>query len=261
MCFHLVCAFHGFFMIVLVFTYYPPTFSTKHRSDGKTKMQLIKEIDYIGLFLFVAGCVLFLLGINYGGRQHPWNSAHVIAPMIVGVLCLVGLGFYEAYADLPLPIMPPKIFKKWREVTMLYVVCFVGGMLYCKWSLSTMVSLLISESPDSLNVTWPRQSQLLYTGPNKIIQGLYAELIPLGSIASGLLVAFVIPRIGHERWTLVAIMTIETALIGSMASLTVDSRTQAIATIPFLNISIATPQLMVFAMISLGLGEEFKNDM
>jgi hypothetical protein len=34
--------------------------------------------------------------------------------MVVGVLCLIGLGFYEAYADLPLPIMPPKIFKKWR---------------------------------------------------------------------------------------------------------------------------------------------------
>lgn len=95
-------------------------------------MQLIKEIDYIGLFLFVAGCVLFLLGINYGGRQYPWKSAHVIAPMVIGVLCLIGLGFYEAYADLPLPIMPPKIFKKWREVTMLYVVCFVGGMLYCE---------------------------------------------------------------------------------------------------------------------------------
>ncbi|OAG07378.1 MFS general substrate transporter [Paraphaeosphaeria sporulosa] len=238
-----MCAFHGFFMIVLVLTYYPPKFSTKHRHDGKTKMQLVKEIDYIGLFLFIAGCVLFLLGINYGGRQYPWNSAHVIAPMVVGVLCLVGLGFYEAYADLPLPIMPPKIFKKWREVMMLYVVCFVGGMLYY-----------------SLNVTWPRQSQLLYTGPNKIIQGLYAELIPLGSIASGLLVAFVIPRIGHERWTLVTIMIIETALIGSMASLTVDSRIQAIATVPFLNISVATPQLMVFAMISLGLGEEFKDD-
>jgi hypothetical protein len=81
----------------------------------------------------MAGCVLFLLGINYGGRQYAWNDAHVIAPMVVGVLCLVALGFYEAYADLPLPIMPPKIFKKWREVTSIYVICFVGGMLYCEF--------------------------------------------------------------------------------------------------------------------------------
>lgn len=46
-----------------------------------------------------------------------------------------------------------------------------------------------------------------------------------------------------------------------MASLAVESRIQAIATVPFLNISIAKPQLMVFAMISLGLGEELKDDM
>lgn len=136
----------------MFFTYYPPTFQTKHKHDGKhkahhpfslrrplrldtvgkTKMQLIKEIDYIGLLLFMAGCVLFLLGINYGGRQYPWTSAQVIAPVVVGVLCLISLGFYEVYADLPQPIMPPRLFRKWREVTMIYVVCFVGGMLYCK---------------------------------------------------------------------------------------------------------------------------------
>ena len=100
-------------------------------------MQLIKEIDYVGLFLFMAGCVLFLLGINYGGRQYHWTSAPVIAPITTGALCLVALGFWEVYANLPLPIMPPKLFKKWREVTMIYVVCFVGGMLYCKSNVST----------------------------------------------------------------------------------------------------------------------------
>ena len=60
---------------------------------------------------------------------------------------------------------------------------------------------------------------------------------------------------------MVALMIIETALIGSLASLGVDSRTQAIATVPFLSISISLPQLLAFTMISLGLGEEFKDDM
>jgi len=104
-------------------------------------MQLIKEIDYVGLVLFMAGCVLFLLGINYGGRQYAWTSGQVITPIVVGLLCLIGLGFYEVYADLPQPIMPPKLFKKWREVTMTYVVCFVGGMLYCKPCLIPFVFL------------------------------------------------------------------------------------------------------------------------
>jgi hypothetical protein len=121
--------------------------------------------------------------------------------------------------------------------------------------------MLTHQSADSLNVIWPRQSQLLYTGPDKIIQGLYAELIPLGSISAGLILAFICPLIGHERWQMVALMTVETALIGSLASLGVNSRIQAIATVPFLSISISLPQLLAFAMISLGLGEEFKDDM
>jgi len=60
---------------------------------------------------------------------------------------------------------------------------------------------------------------------------------------------------------MVALMVMETALIGSLATLGVDSRIQAIATVPFLSISISLPQLLAFAMISLGLGEEFKDDM
>ncbi|KAF2118292.1 fungal trichothecene efflux pump [Lophiotrema nucula] len=238
-----MCAFHGFFAIVMAFTYFPPTFHTKHKNDGKTKIQLIKEIDYVGLFLFVAGCVLFLLGINYGGRQYPWSSGHVIGPIVVGALCLISLGFWEVYADLPQPIMPPRLFKKWREVTMIYVVCFVGGMLYY-----------------SMNVLWPRQSQLLYTGPDPIVKGLYAEIIPLGSVTSGLLLVFVCSRIGYERWQLVFFMCAETALIGSLSTLGLGDHAQALATLVFLSISVSAPQLMSFAIISLGLGDEYKDD-
>ena len=31
---------------------------------------------------------------------------------------------------------------------------------------------------------WPRQSQLLFTGPNPITKGLYVEMIPLGTIST-----------------------------------------------------------------------------
>jgi MFS family permease len=131
-----MCAFHGFFLIVLICTYFPPTFNTKHKQDGKTKWQLVKEIDYVGLLLFAAGCLLFLIGVNYGGRQYPWSDSHVIAPMVVGICCLIGLGFWEAYADLAYPLMPPRLFKNVRGFTMVLVVCFVGGMLYCEYSAS-----------------------------------------------------------------------------------------------------------------------------
>jgi hypothetical protein len=58
---------------------------------------------------------LFLLGVNWGGRQHPWKSSFVIAPIVIGLLCLVSLGFWEVYASLKYPLMPPRLFKKWRR--------------------------------------------------------------------------------------------------------------------------------------------------
>lgn len=47
---------------MLVTFYHPPTFDIKHRQDGKTRFQLLMELDYVGLLLFVVANVLFLLG-------------------------------------------------------------------------------------------------------------------------------------------------------------------------------------------------------
>jgi hypothetical protein len=110
-------------------------------------MQLLRELDFVGLFLFSAGCILFLLGVNWGERQHLWKTAYVIAPMVLGVLCLIALGFWEAYADLKYPVMPLDSLRSGEgkfpyeillegaslmsfRFTMMLVVCFVGGMLY-----------------------------------------------------------------------------------------------------------------------------------
>lgn len=102
-------------VVGLYFFYWPPSYETKHKHDGKTKIQLLKELDYVGLFLFTAGCVLLLLGLNWGGRQHPWNSAAVITPIVLSGPLFVALGFYETYRPLRYPILPVKMFKKWRE--------------------------------------------------------------------------------------------------------------------------------------------------
>lgn len=51
--------------VLLFFFYHPPSFQTKHKADRKTKWRMMKEIDYVGLILFTAGCVFILLGLNW----------------------------------------------------------------------------------------------------------------------------------------------------------------------------------------------------
>lgn len=102
-------------VVLLFFFYKPPSFETKHLEDHKTKFELLKELDYVGLVLFMAACTLLLLGINWGGSLYPWSSATVIAPLAVAGGLFIVLGFWEVYAPLRYPILPPRLFRKLRR--------------------------------------------------------------------------------------------------------------------------------------------------
>ncbi|CAK7210074.1 hypothetical protein SCUCBS95973_000669 [Sporothrix curviconia] len=234
-------SFHMFAFIMLVLFYQPPDYETKHRADGKTRWQLLGELDYVGVLLFLAGGVLFLLGINFGGRTYPWKSAGTIAPIVVGVLCFVAVGFWCAYANLKYPLFPPKLFKRVREFDMVIVVCFVGGMLYY-----------------SMNVLWPRQSQSFFISATTpvVMKGVWAIIFSCGTWVAGLMTVFVCSRLHHEKWQLVAFTVVQTALIGSMASVGADDETQAIVTVVITAATITPPQLLSFTMLSFGLEDQ-----
>lgn len=226
--------------VMLYFFYHPPTFETKHREDQKTKWQLAKEIDYVGIILFTAGCLLLLLALNWGGGQRPWGSAWVIAPIVVAFACFVALGFWEVYVPLPYPMLPPHLFKEWRRFTSFLVVCFVAGMLYY-----------------SMNVIWPRQSGLLWVPQDQpIIRGVYANMISFGTIIAGWYCVSLMPWLKHEKWQLVGCIVIQTALIGSLASVGLADKGQAIATVILVGSVNLPPSPLSFGMVSLHLKDQ-----
>ncbi|KAB5559616.1 fungal trichothecene efflux pump [Coniochaeta sp. 2T2.1] len=236
-------SYHCFAFVLLFLFYNPPDFKMKHRTDGKTKMQLLGQLDYVGVFLFLAGGVLFLLGVNFGGRKFPWSHPGTIAPIVVGLCCFIAVGFWCTYADLKYPLFPPKLFRRVREFDMVIVVCFVGGMLYY-----------------SMNVIWPRQSQALFVGPENIImRGVYATIFSCGTWTAGLITCFICSRLHHEKWQLIAFTLMQTAFIGSMASVGVNDKGQAIAMVVLAAMTITPPQLLSFTMLSFGL--EDQNDL
>ena len=52
---------------VLWFSFYhPPTFHMLHKS--KSRMQIVKDFDFLGLFLFSAGLLLFLMGLSWASN-------------------------------------------------------------------------------------------------------------------------------------------------------------------------------------------------
>lgn len=114
-CYYTMIGFQALNLLLLFIFYHPPQFRDRQAEHGKTRSQILKEFDYLGLFLFVAGCTLFIIGLSWGGSLYPWNSGAAIAPIVVGFMALVGLGFYEAYGNLKEPLFPSRLFKAVRQ--------------------------------------------------------------------------------------------------------------------------------------------------
>lgn len=82
-------------LVLYYFLYHPPSFEQLH--VGKTRMQQTKELDFVGIFLFIAGCVLFLIGLSWGGGTYPWSSAQVLCPLLIGIVTVIVFFVYGTW--------------------------------------------------------------------------------------------------------------------------------------------------------------------
>ena len=86
-------------LVLYQLAYHPPTFSQLH--VGKTKRAQLGEIDFVGTFLYISGMVLLLIGISWAGPVYSWTSAHVLAPLIIGLALLAGFLTYGRWKLTP----------------------------------------------------------------------------------------------------------------------------------------------------------------
>lgn len=89
--FWIQAAFHGVTVLMLIFFYHPP-----RRTDypKMTIKEIIWSCDPIGAIIFVSGATLTLLALDWTGGTYEWHDAHVIAPLVVGIVLLIGFGLY-----------------------------------------------------------------------------------------------------------------------------------------------------------------------
>jgi hypothetical protein len=97
------------------------------RLGNHTKLQALRHIDWIGVFLQTAGIVLLLVGITLGGN-YPWTSAKVLSTLIIGIVSLIVYGLWE-WKGAKNPFMAHELFiGKSRTFVLFLVVDFVAGM-------------------------------------------------------------------------------------------------------------------------------------
>ncbi|EIW85069.1 MFS general substrate transporter [Coniophora puteana RWD-64-598 SS2] len=86
----------------------------------------MREFDFIGLIVIVAGVVCLLIGFN--SSETTWKSAETIALLAIGVVLLVAGGINELFTKRS-PIIPPRIFRT-RTTGIILITTFLHAMTF-----------------------------------------------------------------------------------------------------------------------------------
>lgn len=134
----------GLAVLLFFFFYHPPNFDLLHRN--RSKRQQFARQDFVGFVLFTGGLLVFLMGLSWGGGLYPWNSAQVIATIIVGFVALVAFVIYDTFVHKGDPLLPLHLFR-YKGYVAIVVTSMVGSCVYY-----------------SMSILWPQQIAYLFGG-------------------------------------------------------------------------------------------------
>jgi Fungal trichothecene efflux pump (TRI12) len=101
------------------------------KSNTQSVKEKLKRVDILGMIIFVGSATSFLFGLTAGGVIYPWNSANVIAPLVIGIVGMVGFWAVEEFVSAE-PMMPMRIFRQ-RTAFAAYIGTWAHGIIL--WSL------------------------------------------------------------------------------------------------------------------------------
>ena len=177
--------------VILAIWYKPPP---RPNAIGLSKRQCLERMDFVGAVLAIGGITTFLVGLNWGGQDYPWNSAHVIATLTVGLATLVLFGFWEKFGAKH-PMFPWRLAS--RNKRLFLAICFL------------CVSSGINYVP--IVVFWTIQLYSVY-GASFRQAGIF--LLPTGfCIAGGAIISAVLMTVFKKKiqWVLMFFCIMQTA--------------------------------------------------
>ncbi|KAH6611981.1 major facilitator superfamily domain-containing protein [Boeremia exigua] len=122
-CFHINYPFCGIGFIVAGW------FVRMNATAQLTILQKLKQTDWLGALLFIGSFTSFLIGLSFGGVQHPWTSAATLAPIIVGTAGIGAFLGWQMYRK-PYSLLPMSIFYNWSAISAFYCAVVNGLVLF-----------------------------------------------------------------------------------------------------------------------------------
>ena len=91
----------------------------------------LRQVDWIGMIIFIASATGFLIPVTWGGVQYAWDSWRTLVPLIVCSFGLVGFVVHQEYIASD-PLIHTAVFKN-RTAAILYVDTMLHGIIL--WSI------------------------------------------------------------------------------------------------------------------------------
>lgn len=147
----------------------------------------LKAVDWLGSLAMVGGVIMLLLGLEFGGITHPWDSPIVLCLIIFGAV-VIGLFFMIEWRVAPYPLMPLDLFSKRSNLAALGT-CFLHAFVFIagNYFLPLYFQAVLGATPILSGVYLLPQAIALsfmsiFTGIFIKKTGLYLPLIWLGMV-------------------------------------------------------------------------------
>ncbi|KAF9739444.1 hypothetical protein PMIN02_000178 [Paraphaeosphaeria minitans] len=199
----------------LLFMYFPPA-----HPYGIPPRQLLREIDYVGMFLFVAGAVPVLMGIVWT-TVFPSDDAQVVAALIIGFAFIVAFVLWEIFSKTKHPLTPTYIFtSSWgRDFTAPAIALAVVNMFYY-----------------SSSIIWPTIVISFYTNTGVNWRYAMTMSLPQGTAITfgAILLTLFGSKIKHWHWQLTGSVFVM-VLFGSLLALVTPTNKGLMVAMVFLS--------------------------
>ncbi|KAJ2358454.1 hypothetical protein GGF43_000800 [Coemansia sp. RSA 2618] len=89
----------------------------------------LRAFDYLGTLFWLGGSLMILLGLSWGGNEHPWRSVLVICMFVFGFVAIMAFAGVEHWLA-KWPLIPLHVLARPRTLLALVASLFIGVCMY-----------------------------------------------------------------------------------------------------------------------------------
>ncbi|WVR05959.1 hypothetical protein IAU60_002986 [Kwoniella sp. DSM 27419] len=208
------------------------------RRPKGSMVEKLKKLDFYGSLLTLAWATLILIALSWGGSQYAWDSAAVIAPLIIG-FAVLGVFLFVEWKVVSLPLVPMRLFKN-RSVSACYMTTLFNGMAFY----ATMYYL-------------PQYFQVVKR-VSAIRSGVLTLPLMLVQTTTAFLSGIIQSRTGDYWWNLVVGFSIWTIGLGCLSSITATTEEWKLAVFQVIT-AVGAGQTFQTSLVAIQGGVERKD--